>query len=343
MARACDSSQHNVKHLFAPHGPADLAGRSGMLIMASCSDHKSFPMRRLFTGLLVATLLLLNTLVLICPLLFFAVLKLMLPTRGRDWASRAVMWVAETWAEIDKLIFAACIPTRWDIRGIDNLRPDTSYLCVSNHQSWVDIPALMESLNRRTPFFKFFLKKELIWVPLLGLAWWGLDYPFMKRYSKAFLEKHPELKGKDLEITKAACELFKRQPVTVVNYLEGTRFTPAKHQAQQSPYRYLLKPKAGGVAFVLAALGEQLDALLDVTIVYPGDQAPGFWDLLNGSIKRVIVDIRVLELDPALWAGDYENDPAFRQTVQGWVNQLWFEKDRRIEHFRREQAIQETA
>lgn len=260
-------------------------------------------MRRLLTGILTTTLLLLNTVVLICPLLVFALLKLVLPGRGRDYTSWAVMWVAETWSEIDKAIFALCIPTQWDIRGVENLRKDTSYLAVSNHQTWVDIPALIESLNRRTPFFKFFLKKELIWVPLLGLAWWGLDYPFMKRYSKAFLEKHPELKGKDLEITKAACELFKRQPVTVVNYLEGTRFTEAKRLEQQSPYRYLLKPKAGGVAFVLAALGEQLDALLDVTIVYPGNKAPGFWDLLNGSISRVIIDIQVRELDPALWAG----------------------------------------
>lgn len=293
-------------------------------------------MRRLLTGILTTTLLLLNTVVLICPLLVFALLKLVLPGRGRDYASWAVMWVAETWSEIDKAIFALCIPTQWDIRGVENLRRDTSYLAVSNHQTWVDIPALIESLNRRTPFFKFFLKKELIWVPLLGLAWWGLDYPFMKRYSKAFLEKHPELKGKDLEITKAACELFKRQPVTVVNYLEGTRFTEAKRQEQQSPYRYLLKPKAGGVAFVLAALGEQLDALLDVTIVYPGNKAPGFWALLNGSISRVIIDIQVRELDPALWAGDYENDPEFRQMVQAWVNQLWVAKDQRIEQLRAE-------
>ena len=293
-------------------------------------------MRRLLTGILTLTLLLLNTLVLIGPLLVFALLKLVLPGRGRDYASAAVMWIAETWSEIDKAIFALCIPTQWDIRGVDTLRQDTSYLCVSNHQTWVDIPALIESLNRRVPFFKFFLKKELIWVPLLGLAWWGLDYPFMKRYSKAFLEKHPELKGKDLEITKAACELFKRQPVTVVNYLEGTRFTEAKRAEQQSPYRHLLKPKAGGVAFVLAALGEQLDALLDVTIVYPGDKAPGFWDLLNGSISRVIIDIRVRELDPALCEGDYENDPAFRQTVQAWVNQLWLDKDQRIAQLRAE-------
>lgn len=287
-------------------------------------------MRRLLTGSFVTLLLLLNTLVLFGPLMLFALLKLLLPGRFRDYASAAVMWIAETWAEIDKLIFALCIPTRWDIRGAEGLRRDTSYLVVCNHQSWVDIPALIQTLNRHTPFFKFFLKKELIWVPFLGLAWWALDYPFMKRYSKAFLDKHPELKGHDLEITQAACELFKRQPVTVVNYLEGTRFSPAKRQEQDSPFTHLLKPKAGGVAFVLAAMGEQLDAILDVTVVYPQERIPGFWDLISGNLPKVIIDFQTRELTADLWQGDYENDPVFRQQIQDWVNQLWSEKDQRI-------------
>ena len=193
-----------------------------------------------------------------------------------------------------------------------------------------------QTLNRRTPFFKFFLKKELIWVPFLGLAWWALDYPFMKRYTKAFLAKHPELAGQDLEITKAACELYKRQPVTVVNYLEGTRYTAAKSARQQSPFTHLLRPKAGGVAFVLAAMGEQLDAVLDVTVVYPQPTIPGFWDLLSGNVPKVIIDIQTRELDPALWQGDYQNDPQFRETIQNWVNQLWIEKDQRIDALRAE-------
>lgn len=295
-------------------------------------------MRRLLTGCLVTLLLLCNTLILFGPLMLFALLKLISPGRLRDYNSRAVMWIAETWSEIDKRIFALCLPTRWDIRGADNLSRTTSYLVISNHQSWVDIPALMQGLNRRTPFFKFFLKKELIWVPFLGLAWWALDYPFMKRYSKAFLAKHPELKGQDLKITQAACELFKRQPVTVVNYLEGTRFTPAKRAQQQSPYTYLLKPKAGGVAFVLAAMGPQLDAVLDVTVVYPQAKIPGFWALISGQVPKVIVDIQTRELDPALCQGDYENDPVFREQIQSWVNQLWIKKDQRISTLRAERG-----
>ncbi|MEO4047061.1 acyltransferase [Pseudomonas sp. CAU 1711] len=294
-------------------------------------------MRRLLTALCIILLLLLNTLILIGPLLLIALLKLAAPHRRlRKLCSRGVMWVAETWAEVDKAIFAALTPTVWDIRGGDGLRGDRSYLVVSNHQSWVDIPALIQAFNRKTPYFKFFLKQELIWVPFLGLAFWALDYPFMKRYSKAYLAKNPQMAGKDLEITKRACERFKDLPVTVVNYLEGTRFTPAKQAQQSSPYQHLLRPKAGGLAFTLAALGAQFDALLDVTLVYPGKRAPGFWALISGRVDRVIVDIQTRELDPQLWAGDYENDAEFRQYLQAWVSQLWQDKDARIAALKRQ-------
>ncbi len=282
-------------------------------------------------------LMLINTLVLIGPMLLLALLRLLLPgQRPKAECARAVMWVAETWAEISKALFAWLLPTQWDIRGVQGLRKDTSYLVISNHQSWVDIPALVQALNRKTPYFKFFLKKELIWVPLLGLAFWALDYPFMKRYSKAYLARHPEKKGKDLEITRRACEKFRDLPVTIVNYLEGTRFTPEKHAQQQSPYRHLLRPKSGGLAFTLAVLGQELDALLDVTIVYPGQSIPGFWELISGQVARVIVDIQHRPLDPALWQGDYANDPAFRSFMHHWVAERWQEKDARIAAIRAE-------
>ncbi|ASK35456.1 acyltransferase [Alloalcanivorax mobilis] len=296
-------------------------------------------MPAMITGTFAFVLLLLNTLVLIGPMMLIALFKLIVPGQaGKDRLSAVVMWIAETWAEICKKIFALTTPTVWDIRGADALRRDTSYLVVSNHQSWVDIAALVQTFNRRTPYFKFFLKKELVWVPFLGLAFWALDYPFMKRYPKSVLDKHPELKGKDLEITRAACEKFKNMPVTVVNFLEGTRCTPAKQARQQSPYRHLLRPKAGGVAFVLAALGEDLDAVLDVTVVYPQGRAPGFWALLSGQLDRVVVDIRIHRLDPRLWQGDYQNDRQFRSVVHGWVSDLWAQKDARIERIQEEWA-----
>ncbi len=283
----------------------------------------------------ICLMILLITLIGIGPMLVMGLVKAVVPIRPLQRAcSIGVMWIAETWVEGLKNIFRLMTPTVWDIRNEAVLDREQSYLVVSNHQSWVDIPALVEVFNRQAPFFRFFLKKELIWVPLVGLAFWALDYPFMKRYSKEHLERHPEDRGKDLEITRRACEKFHDLPVTVVNFLEGTRFTPDKHRHQQSPYRNLLKPKSGGVAFVMGALGEQMRYLLDVTIVYPDGPVPGFWHLLSGQVSRVVVDIRSRTVPPELFLGDYANDPAFRDTFQAWVRHLWEEKDARIDELK---------
>jgi 1-acyl-sn-glycerol-3-phosphate acyltransferase len=160
----------------------------------------------------------------------------------------------------------------------------------------------------------------------MGVAWWALDFPFMKRYSKEFLAKHPEMRGKDTETTRKACERFKEIPVSVMNFLEGTRFTQAKHDQQQSPYRYLLKPKAGGIAFVLSSMGGLLHSMLDVTIVY-NEKTIGFWDLMCGRVHSVKVRVTQREIPAEFAAGDYENDAEFRERFQTWVSDLWLEKD----------------
>ncbi|HVT35895.1 MAG TPA: acetyltransferase, partial [Nevskiaceae bacterium] len=132
-----------------------------------------------------------------------------------------------------------------------------------------------------------------------------------------------------LETTRKACERFRNQPALILNYLEGTRFTQAKHDRQQSPYRHLLKPKSGGFAFTIAALGERLNSLLDITIVYP-QGAMGFWDFLCGRMRRVIVEVRQLKIPAEFFSGSYENDPEFRARFQKWIGELWSQKDQRI-------------
>ncbi|MEP4465852.1 acyltransferase, partial [Marinobacter alexandrii] len=204
------------------------------------------------------------------------------------------------------------------------------YFVTCNHQSWADIPAIQYVLNSRIPLLKFFLKKELIWVPFLGIAWWALDFPFMHRHSKEQIAKRPELKGKDVAATQAACEKFRYTPVTVFNFMEGTRFTPSKHQHQNSPYTYLLKPRAGGTAFVLQAMGEIIHTMLDVTIVYPDGKA-GFWDYLCGRIRRIVIDVRTREIPPRFLGMDYENDREMRKDFQQWISEIWADKDARIE------------
>lgn len=278
-------------------------------------------------GGLAFSLMVLNTVVCVVPLLAVTLFKLLVPARiWQRWMAAVLVWIAEMWMSINNAILTLTQKIQLDVQGLDGLHYHGWYLVTSNHQSWTDILILQKIFNRRIPMLKFFLKQELIWVPLMGLAWWALDFPFMKRYSKEFLEKHPEMKGKDLETTRKACEKFKDLPVSVMNFLEGTRFTTTKHDQQQSPYRYLLKPKSGGIAFVLSAMGGQLRSLLDVTIVYH-DKANGFWDLMCGRVRRI--SVRVLERPiPADFAqGDYEADAEFRARFQAWVNQIWQEKD----------------
>ncbi|HXS03433.1 MAG TPA: acyltransferase [Rhodanobacter sp.] len=267
-----------------------------------------------------------NILLHVTFLFVFTLFKLVLPIRAiRQVCSRALVWIAESWIGVNNLLFELFTRIRWQVEGLDGLRRDGSYLVLCNHQSWVDIPVLQKIFNRRIPFLRFFLKQQLIWVPLLGPAWWALDFPFMKRYSRQTLLRHPELQGKDREATRRACEKFRHMPVSVMNFAEGTRFTQAKHDAQSSPFRHLLRPKAGGVAFVMDAMGEALHAILDVTIVYPEGPCT-LMDLIAGRVHDIRVHVRERPIDAGL-IGSYDEDTAFRGRVKAWMNALWSDKD----------------
>ena len=281
-------------------------------------------------GCLFFVLIFFNTVFWSVPLFSLALVKLVLPMpRWRRALERVLMWIAQRWVGVNNLILSSIQRTEWIIEGVETLERHDWYLVSSNHQSWADVLALQRAFHERIPFLKFFIKRELIWVPILGLAWWALDLPFMKRYSKEFLERHPELRGKDLETTKEACRRFRNTPTTILNFLEGTRFSKEKHERQQSPYRHLLRPKAGGIAFVIDAMGESLRSILDVTVIYRGRSAR-FWDFVCGRVTRVVVHVRELAVPKELLRGDYQNDPEYRRRFQEWVLELWAVKDRRI-------------
>lgn len=287
-------------------------------------------LKLLLTSLIAA----LSTVIQVPLLLIVALLKLLLPIPAwRRLCSRAILAIAENWIDINSGLIRLFTRADWQISGQEHLRKDGWYLVLSNHQSWVDILVLQRLCNHRIPFLKFFLKSELIWVPFLGLAWWALDFPFMKRYSRAELERHPEKRGTDVEATRRACAKFAELPVSVMNFVEGTRYTEAKHARQQSPFKHLLRPKAGGVAFVLETMGEMLQAIVDITIVYP-DGRPTLIDLLSGRVHRVRIDIQRRPIPAHLLGGQYESDPTHKAAFQTWINTLWEEKDTRIGQMR---------
>lgn len=281
-------------------------------------------------GTIAALLLGLNVLFWVPLLLVAALLRLLVPVGNVRRALAPVpLAIAEAWIACNSAWMALTQRTGWDVQGLEGLDRQRWYLVNCNHQSWVDILVLQHLFNRRIPLLKFFLKQQLMWVPVMGLAWWALDFPFMRRHGEAVLNRHPELRRHDQDTTRRACEKFAQVPTSVMNFLEGTRFTVAKHARQNSPYRHLLKPKAGGIALALNAMGERFDSILDVTIVYP-DGAPTFWRFLCGRMRRVVVRVQALPVPRQLAGADYAGNPTVREAFQQWVQQLWRDKDAQI-------------
>ena len=271
-----------------------------------------------------------NTIFWFMPILFLATIKLLLPVAAvRRGISRILMGIGENWISFNGWLMRHCGAVDVQSRGLDALRRDGWYLYMVNHQTWVDIVVLQAAFNRRVPFLKFFIKQELIWFPLLGFAWWAMDMPFMKRYSPKFLAKNPHMKGKDLETTRRACQKFRDTPTSVINFIEGTRFSKQKRADRKSPYNFLLQPRAGGFAVALSSMGELFTCIVDVTLVYP-DGATSFWDMCCGDSVRVIVDVRERKLERWLLDGNYESDREFRKQMHAWLGGVWSEKDTAI-------------
>ena len=282
-------------------------------------------------GVITISLMAVNVVFWVPILLVVALAKLLIPLAAwRRWTSALMVWIAQAWISCNGAIFSLMGVLRLEVEGVAGLDPRSWYLVLSNHQSWVDILVLQQAFNRRIPFLKFFLKQELIWVPFLGLAWWALDFPFMKRHSATYLQQHPEARGEDLDATRKACERFALLPTSVMNFVEGTRYTAAKHRATKSPFRHLLRPRPGGVAFVLAAMGGMLHSVLDVTIAY-GEPSPTLWDLCCGRLGPVRMHVLKRPVETWVAQGDYAQDSRLRARFKEWLGVLWAEKDARLD------------
>lgn len=287
-------------------------------------------------GSFTLTLMTLNVILWFMPIMAMSVFKFTLPFQGLRLAlTRWMTRCAEFWIYCNKAIFKAMLNVRWEFRGLTHFTRKDWYLVISNHRSWIDILALQQAFIGKIPFLKFFIKQSLIWVPFLGPAWWALDMPFMKRYTREEIARNPELKGKDLETTRKACAHFSHTPTTVFNFVEGTRFTEEKHRRTQSPYRHLLLPRAGGIAFTMGSMQGILRRLLDVNLIYP-DGTGSLWDFCSGRVRRIIVDIRELPLESWMGAGNYSEDENYRLRFQQWLSELWNDKDARIDAILRE-------
>lgn len=259
-------------------------------------------------------------------------LKILLPVPAvQDLLSKLLVGIASQWVASNQLVFRLMHAPAWQVDYSARLDPRKSYLLVCNHQSWADILILFDLLHGRSPFLRFFLKQELIWIPLVGIICWALDMPFMKRHSREALLANPDLRHEDLETTRRFCEKYRHHPITAVNFLEGTRFTPAKRAASRSPYRHLLRPKAAGMSFMLNAMGEQFGGIIDVTLAYQPSRKALLWSWLCGEQSGLSVHVDHVPIPADLVRGDFESDAAFRARFRGWVTSMWTRKDARLE------------
>jgi 1-acyl-sn-glycerol-3-phosphate acyltransferase len=272
--------------------------------------------------------LLFVVLVLLLPAI---ILKLLVPHAGfRRVVTRYLIYGASLWTGANMLIYRALLPVRWRVELPPDLDPKQSYLVICNHQSWADILILFDLFYGHAPWPRFFMKQELIWVPFIGVVCWGMDFPFMKRHSRQAIERNPALAQQDLETTRKFCERFRGEPITVVNFLDGTRFTEAKRISKQSPFRHLLRPKAAGLSFTLNAMGDQFAGIVDVTICYRPHSVEPVWSFLGGRQPDIVIRSRLLPIEREWISGDYQNDAVFRERFQQQVNALWTEKDEQL-------------
>lgn len=264
------------------------------------------------------------------PVLLGGIVKLFL--FSGDAIRRLILiltWFADRWVAGNDWILDRFLGTRWHIEGLDRLSRDGHYLVISNHVSWVDIFALFRAFHGRAPFIRFFLKQALIWFPIAGQACAALGFPFMRRYTPEYLAQHPEKRGRDLETTRVACRRYRKIPVTIANFVEGTRFSEDKREDQGSPYRHLLRPRLGGIGFVLVSMAGVLDALYDVTLVYPRPDVT-MWDFVTNRVPWIEVRARQIAVPPEFHHEAITQPGPERERFKAWVEQLWREKDRTI-------------
>ena len=274
------------------------------------------------------------TLILALPIFVGALIRLVLPVKPvlklLDSLYQFIFW---TWAHFLSFEIALTNKTKWDIAGLDQVKVKGACMIISNHLSWADIVMLIVLYRGRIPITKFFLKHSLIYIPIIGQVCFALGMPFLRRYTRSEILKNPKLKTKDLDATRKACLSVIEHPTTLVNFVEGTRFTKAKAKAQKSPYQNLMPPKAASLAVALGIIGPKLDCILNTTLQYPkNDGGKVFIDLLKGRLHEVIARVEVIPAETIQneLTGDYMTDKQFKRRFTQKLRELWQAKDEQI-------------
>ena len=279
-----------------------------------------------FKGTVCFLILLINTLLLATLMIPLGVIKFLIPIKSlRISFTKMIINIGEIWISVNSVWVLKILNPNIQIQGFESLSKNEWYLTTSNHQSWADIFMVQMLTNRKIPMLKFFMKHVLIYVPVIGICWWALDMPFLKRYTKEQIKKNPALKGRDFKEMRKSLNHYSLHPVSVFSYAEGTRFTQKKHEAQDSPYTNLLKPKEGGMALALSVI-PSIKFLIDITIIYESPKR-SFWDYLCGRLKNIKIFVKKIEIPKEFLNERLAEDDGLRSKFKVWLNDIWKNKD----------------
>ncbi|MBW1782825.1 MAG: 1-acyl-sn-glycerol-3-phosphate acyltransferase [Deltaproteobacteria bacterium] len=272
----------------------------------------------------------------ICPLFVLALFKLLVPVKETQvFCYRMMSRIYNVAVWIDDQLLWRVMGLRMEVRGLEHLDQNKLYLVLANHQSWADIFILQSLLNFKAPIPKFIFKRQLLFMPVVGLICWAYDFPAVSRYTKEEIVKSPYRKGQDRKSLQASLLQFHKTPGSIVNFAEGTRYASLKARHRQSPYRFLLPPKVGGLTVILQSMGDQLHQILDLTLAYECPQF-NFWDFLRGKCRRIIVQVRHIAPEEAFnRSRPYLKDILPAEAAQ-WIHRLWEEKDQTLQKLRAE-------
>lgn len=280
------------------------------------------------------------TFILACPMLIVALFK-WIPSK---FVSNVINAVNQTsfklWVANNAFLMRLTNKIEWDIQGQENIpKVKGSCIIISNHLSWTDIVMLNHVYKGKIPITKFFLKHSLIYIPVIGLVCYAIGMPFLRRYSREQLLRNPKLKTKDLNTTRKACLSLLEQPSSLINFVEGTRFTPEKAKKQNSPYRNLMPPKAASLAVALGLIGKDIDYLFNTTLLYPHNtEGNVFLALLCGRMKKVTARLERIEPIEAL-VGDYIGDKQFKRSFTSKLRQVWQAKDEQLTQIKLKEGL----
>ena len=217
---------------------------------------------------------------------------------------------------------------KWQIDYPANISTKSWYIGMSNHMSWADIFVLLFIGNYKLPLLKFFMKKELKWIPIIYLVHKTIDMPFLNRHKPGEAQNDPDLKARNFENARDAAKKFTRYPTTAFSFVEGTRYTETKNNIQLSPYDDLLKPKIGALVTAFSGM-PMVEELIDFTIIYKTPKRSA-WDFACGEMREAKIIIRSYKIPKFIKESDDMDSVKYKNQFRLFINDIWLEKQKLI-------------